>query len=32
MKLYPLAGFCLLADREYEGKECGAARAVQVLD
>ena len=21
MKLYPLAGFCLLADREYEGKE-----------
>ena len=21
MKLYPLQGFCLLADREYEGKE-----------
>lgn len=21
MKLYPLAGFCLLADREYEGKD-----------
>jgi len=30
MKLYPLKGFCLLADREYEGKEWfnGAARAV----